>query len=66
MIGRSEPVRIDGFSGITAAQLLNDVPQAICDLAANATDPLTSIRLGAPGGRMLVTNLKIYKDFPTM
>ncbi|MGW4412398.1 hypothetical protein ACWEJ6_50960 [Nonomuraea sp. NPDC004702] len=62
--GRAEPVRIDGFVGITAAEIIDAMTRAIADLVHASQEPVAYIRLHSSGGRMPVSSVKVSKSFP--
>jgi hypothetical protein len=65
VVGRSEPVRIDGFVGITSAQLLDAITRTIPEVAETpSTRSLTSAcRPPAAGCR---SRVEVYTSFPAM
>lgn len=62
VFGRTEPVRIDEFTGITAAELLDAVTKAIGQ--ADPDEPVTYIRLYRAGDHNAVTRVKTYNSYP--
>ncbi|RMI42082.1 hypothetical protein EBO15_20745 [Actinomadura harenae] len=64
VVGRDEPVRLDGFAGITPPELLNAFTQTIAE-ATEAAWPVAYIRLDHTGGRAPATRVKLFTSFST-
>ncbi|WP_433513751.1 hypothetical protein ACQP2T_61100 [Nonomuraea sp. CA-143628] len=64
VVGRPEPVRIDGFVGTTPAKILNEMTQMIAEVASNRVEPVIYIRLHSTEGRMPVSKVEVYQSFP--
>ncbi|NEA21961.1 hypothetical protein [Actinomadura bangladeshensis] len=54
VVGRAEPARIEGFRGITAAEVLDADTRTIAG-ALSGGDPVVFIRLRSTGGQIPVT-----------
>ncbi|MFC3985198.1 hypothetical protein [Streptosporangium jomthongense] len=65
VLGRHEPVRIDGFSGIAVVDLLTAVTQAI-EKALDRRAYVSYIRLSSTTGPAPVTSVQIYDSYPPM
>ncbi len=63
VLGRDEPVRLDGFAGITAPELLNAFTLTIAE-ATEADGPVAYIGLHHTGGRVSLTSVKVSTSFP--
>ncbi|MFI0420779.1 hypothetical protein [Spongiactinospora sp. 9N601] len=63
VLGRGEPVRIDGFIGIAAADLLSAVTQTIEKALYRSAD-VSYIRLITGPGPAGVTDVQIHNSYP--
>lgn len=63
--GQSEPVRIDGFSGIGVGELLDSFTQAIAETAGSDGRPVAYIGLHHTGGQVSITSVKVYDSYRT-
>lgn len=67
VVGRSEPVRIDGFAGISAAALLDAFTRAVRVAEADAHSPhgpVAYVRLLHTGDQHSVTSVEVCASFP--
>jgi hypothetical protein len=63
LAGQVEPVRLDGFAGITAAELLDTIAKTVAE-ATKADGPVAYIRLHHTGGRASITSVRVSTSFP--
>ncbi|WP_329081312.1 hypothetical protein [Streptosporangium sp. NBC_01469] len=62
VMGHHEPVRIDGFTGIAAAELLNAITQMICKAIYHSSD-VSYVWLSTTSGPAPVTSVQINKSY---
>ncbi|MFI6802160.1 hypothetical protein [Streptosporangium canum] len=65
VIGHQEPVRIDGFTGIAAVELLNVLTQTIYKALYQSSE-VSYIQLSTTSGTMPVTSVQTHKSHPRM